>query len=1504
MIGRANFETGMEGRGRYFEGKTKMTSQSDDRERELRVFISSTFRDMHAERDELVKRVFPQIRKLCEERDVVWSEVDLRWGVTDEQKAEGATLPLCLAEIDKCRPYFIGLLGERYGWVPDEFSPAAIDRAPWLTDRLGSSVTELEILHGVLNDPAKSKRAYFYFRDPAFAKRSGHDPSIYLERPTETEIASLGPDAAEKLAESRRRKLTELKTRIQASGCRVRDGYGDQAVLGDLVLRDLTDLIERLFPKEHRRSELDTEARAQEAYVRSRTRTLVSRPKQSEKLRQFLYGSDRGLVVSGSAGAGKSMTLAELFAGLNVRNDWGRLAWLRRIAGAWRDVAAGRPLVIGHFVGASPNSADWKVLVKRILGETRRRYLVPLRIPDDPFDLRTALATWLPRLPGKAILILDGLDQLEDVEEALDLTWLPDPLPANVKIVASASEGKTIEVLRRRKWSESAIAPLNVEERQEFVTAYLQRFGKELGPARRARICNAPAAGDPLFLAALLEELRLFGMHEALDQKIGVYVASRDSDELYAKLLDRYERDYERDRPGLVRDVMSLLSSARRGLTESDLLALLGEGNQPLPRLYLTPLLLAVERLLIGRSGALAIANDPLRRAVRRKFLASPQDQLRAHRRLAAHFRNEPLSQRVVDELLWQQKRGEEWERLKETLVDFEALDLLMERTGAERQYDLFACWRSLEGRFDPVESYRAAADKLVAGQGDLAEVARRLTIASALLQAMGHPSGARALTERAMSLHGRSSKRDPDAVVSELVLLGRTYQVENRLQEAFDAFERARDLSAQSWGRDCEEYAICVASLAGVLYLQGKREEALPSFDQAVAILTNLFGAEDERVLMALGNQATVLSRCGSYLAARKLAQHVLDVRLRLRGTDSLETADALSALATIDSHDGRVEEAIASYERALATREPALGRDHPKTVDVLHNLASCYMQRGIVARARPLFQRCLEATRIRYGEEHRRYAEEAVCLAECHRQMKEFDEALKWYRRALAVFERSKDAFHLSFCLHNLGALYLVWCKPEEAIATLERALKLREESLGSDHDETGKTMMQLGIAQGLAGDVEKAIDLCTRGMRTMEAKLGPEHPEVRDAARRMGVGARSLGIEGLAEHFERLAGVASPVAPATRVAAPDGAQQSPPPSPEAIAAAQERVRVLSREIEILSTTSLSRERFFAEFLSRAGAATSALGGAVWRADRSEDVFVEAQSGLPPECRPDSQHAARHFQLLRHLAKPSASASAPPRAWLPDAPEVSNPTPFVLLIVCLFGDDDGAFVAELVLEAQEPDVVRSRYEAFRRLCSFATGYLDRVLRPADTGSPAVEWHRQSGAATVEEARRVVIQLTEEIRFLSQIDLPPESLLKEFFIRFLKAVQPIGGAIWNVGYLGGLTVQVEATLPVERSPDGAFGGSISEILRFAARSERIVVLPPGTTGPEPERVVNRTPYLLFVAKLADADEGAFVCLTAFSDKPDKKVLDGYIRYFAQVRLMVAQALNRHYRGV
>jgi len=50
----------------------------------VRVFISSTFRDMHAEGYYLVKLVFPDLQEWCENRKLLLVDIDLHWGVTEE----------------------------------------------------------------------------------------------------------------------------------------------------------------------------------------------------------------------------------------------------------------------------------------------------------------------------------------------------------------------------------------------------------------------------------------------------------------------------------------------------------------------------------------------------------------------------------------------------------------------------------------------------------------------------------------------------------------------------------------------------------------------------------------------------------------------------------------------------------------------------------------------------------------------------------------------------------------------------------------------------------------------------------------------------------------------------------------------------------------------------------------------------------------------------------------------------------------------------------------------------------------------------------------------------------------------------------------------------------------------------------------------------------------------------------------------------------------------------
>lgn len=657
------------------------------------MFISSTFRDMQQERDELVKRVFPLARHRCESRGVAWSEIDLRWGVTDEQKAEGAVLPICLAEIERSRPYFIALLGERYGWVPDELPAELATRLGWLDESAGRSVTELEILHGVLNDPDAAGHAFFYLRDPAWVDAQPADERAAL--------VDTDPEA--------RAKLADLKRRVRTSGHPVRN-YADPVALGELVLADLVALIDDLYPETTVPDPVEREAAEHAAYAANRFDGYVARPRLHAALDAHGGGGGLPLLVTSEPGLDASALVA----------NWAR---------AWR---AGHPadLVVEHYVGATAASAEWTALVRRVVAEVGKGHgladVDAASIPSDPVGCRAVLARALDRAGStgrRTVLVIDGVDALADVDGAPDLVWLPPAPPAAVRVVLTSTGGRPLDTARQRSWSVLDVPPLDADERRQLVVEYLARSAKALDDAHVDRLATATHTGNALFLRVVLDELRQHGDHFTLGAVLDRLLAAATVDDLLELVLARYEQDYERDRPGLVSDAFSALWAARHGLSEAELLAVLGSGGEPIPHATWSPLYLAAEDGLVTRSGYLRFATDIHRQAVHDRYLSSDEARRAAHSRLAAYFAAQPLGPRVVDELPWQQLAAGDLDGLVSTLADLDFTDAAYRRAWP----DLRRLWVHAEAAgHRMVDTYRAVVDD-PGVHGELAWAAARL---------------------------------------------------------------------------------------------------------------------------------------------------------------------------------------------------------------------------------------------------------------------------------------------------------------------------------------------------------------------------------------------------------------------------------------------------------------------------------------------------------------------------------------------------------------------------------------------------------------------------------------------------------------------------------------------------------------------------------------------------------------------------------------------------------
>jgi len=332
-----------------------------------------------------------------------------------------------------------GLLGERYGWVIDEVPAGLAEREAWLADVRGRSVTELEILQGVLNDPNQAGHCFFYFRDPTALDR--------LPR---------GARRADFEAESpvHRGKLLALKDRIRASGLPVRENFRDPADLGRLVLDDMTSVIDRLIPAGEVANPLDRQAAHHAAFARSQAQVYVGRAEDFHRLDNFADAAGGPpLVLLGEAGTGKSALLAN---------------WALR-----RQQACPDEIVLTHFVGAGEASTDWVQLLRRIMGELGRQCGITREVPQRPSEVVREFGDWLWLTGGRrVVLVIDALNQLEDHDRAHDLGWLPETFPDNVRVIVSTLPGRCLDEARRRGWSTYELRPLHTGEREQLAVTY------------------------------------------------------------------------------------------------------------------------------------------------------------------------------------------------------------------------------------------------------------------------------------------------------------------------------------------------------------------------------------------------------------------------------------------------------------------------------------------------------------------------------------------------------------------------------------------------------------------------------------------------------------------------------------------------------------------------------------------------------------------------------------------------------------------------------------------------------------------------------------------------------------------------------------------------------------------------------------------------------------------------------------------------------------------------
>jgi WD40 repeat protein len=656
---------------------------------------------MHAERDHLVRFVFPELEQRCRHRGAEFVAVDLRWGVTQQEAENGEAINICLEEIKNCRPFFVCLLGERYGWLPlpTVVAKAAIDRLdansralffdayyenPGFDEYLlrpdaareerwgahheekanqlltalealglpdvGMSITAQEINRGVLDDPEQMTHSVFYFRAPelteALAAKSDN-PADFREP-----------------SEVGQRKLATLKEHIVDAGLALTP-YDDLEHLGNTVRDQLWERIDAELPKEATRATdpFEEERRAQELFVQRLTRFFVGREAQLSDLADLTNRCAGYIAVTGASGAGKTALLAnwlhgnDHYTGYHERNP--------------------DRFVISHFIGASPRSANVRDTLERFC-----KALAPVaEWEDDVTGDVEKLRETLPQILAAAaqrrpiFILIDALDQLEQTDDAITLDWLPAELPENVTLLASSlsrEQDQTWPVLRARAGDCVMDVPSMAQsDIEELIRKYLAVYRKQLDDRQLPILLGKNDAGSPLYLQVALDELRSFGEYERLTEYL--HELPNTIPAMYEFVLDHLEAEHGE---AFVRSVMSCLACGRYGMTESELLALGEPEGGAVTPLKWARLSRILDSHLISRGNTLTFYHRQLREAVERQYLPGDHERQAIHRFIAAYFQQQPLMNgRKFEEQAWQETEGGMLNEVKDTLTDFDFLE-------------------------------------------------------------------------------------------------------------------------------------------------------------------------------------------------------------------------------------------------------------------------------------------------------------------------------------------------------------------------------------------------------------------------------------------------------------------------------------------------------------------------------------------------------------------------------------------------------------------------------------------------------------------------------------------------------------------------------------------------------------------------------------------------------------------------------------------------------------
>ena len=206
----------------------------------------------------------------------------------------------------------------------------------------------------------------------------------------------------------------------------------------------------------------------------------------------------------------------------------------------------------------------------------------------------------------------------------------------------------------------------------------LQKKLLERGPTKK-----------PLFLYTVMRSLQ-----HPEDLKptgaLGTYLFARSVKELSQMVVDRLENTNGlQERCGLVEEVLSCVALSRRGLSESEIIAMM-----QVPRALFTKFYLQTRCMFQVFFVLMSFTCIEFYEEVRERYIVHDEIVVMIRNRIASFFTFRPLTTRTVEEVPWQYFQGRKWTELTLILTNPEVFMILTNTSTG--MFDLMLYWDML----------------------------------------------------------------------------------------------------------------------------------------------------------------------------------------------------------------------------------------------------------------------------------------------------------------------------------------------------------------------------------------------------------------------------------------------------------------------------------------------------------------------------------------------------------------------------------------------------------------------------------------------------------------------------------------------------------------------------------------------------------------------------------------------------------------------------------------